>query len=40
MAEGRPAEVLGQQEVIDAILGGASDAVVSRSIALAGAGKE
>jgi len=37
MATGTPAEVLAQQEVIDAILGGASQAVVSRSVQLAGA---
>ena len=37
MAEGKPADVLGNQEVIDAILGGASQAVVSRSVQLEGA---
>ncbi|HEX6487355.1 MAG TPA: MFS transporter [Candidatus Dormibacteraeota bacterium] len=39
MAEGKPGEVLGNQEVIDAILGGASGAVISRSVQLAGVGE-
>ena len=34
MAEGPPKEVLARQEVVDAILGGASEAVISRSINL------
>jgi len=34
MAEGTPAEVLGNRDVVDALLGGASEAVVSRSLTL------
>ncbi|HEV7680319.1 MAG TPA: MFS transporter [Candidatus Dormibacteraeota bacterium] len=34
MAEGTPAQVLGNADVVDALLGGASEAVVSRSLKL------
>jgi branched-chain amino acid transport system ATP-binding protein len=38
LAEGRPRAVLENGDVIDALLGGASDAVISRSIQMASAG--
>jgi ABC-type branched-subunit amino acid transport system ATPase component len=39
MAEGTPSQVLANQQVVDVLLGGASEAVISRSVSLAGRGQ-